>query len=244
MNTAMDLAQRITAALEFERRINLHRFPLRVLSSGDMLVLEGHAENVAAKRLALRIARDLAGSEVTVIDSLDVAPSLSRPDGDMLETFTQALIESPELKRFTIRRHHRDELQLVRLAPDERALGAIEFGISEGVVELTGSVPSLSHRRVVEALAWWLAGCCNVINGLRVDPPQCDGDDELADAVGLVLEIDPSLPQSQPVGVEAVFGVVTLRGALRSAGQRQRAEYDAWCVEGVKEVRNAIEVAT
>lgn len=242
MNTATDLARRIMAALEFERRINLHRFPLRVLSSGEMLVLDGHAENVAAKRLAICIARALAGAEVTVIDALDVTPAPSMADGDMLEAFTHALLESPELKPITLRRHHRNELQMVRLGTDEGALGAIEFAISEGVVELTGRVPSLSHRRVVEALAWWLPGCRNVINGLRVDPPQQDGDRELADAVGLVLEIDPSLPESQPIGVDVTFGVVTLRGALHNAAQRRRAEHDAWCVEGVREVRNAIEV--
>lgn len=104
------------------------------------------------------------------------------------------------------------------------------------------SVPSLSHRRVVEALAWWLGGCRNVINRLRVDPPERDGDDELADAVGLVLEIDPSLPDSQPIGVDATLGVVTLTGTLQEEVQRRRAEHDTWCVEGVREVRNTIEV--
>jgi osmotically-inducible protein OsmY len=111
------------------------------------------------------------------------------------------------------------------------------------VVELSGSVPSLSPRRLAEAIAWWISGCRNVVNALRAEPPQRDGNDEVADAVGLVLEIDPALPGAQPIGVAATFGVVTLRGTLHSAAQRQRAEHDAWCVDGVREVRNAIEVA-
>lgn len=243
MTIPPDLVQRVTAALEFERRINLHRFPLRVLPGADTLVLEGHVACVAAKRLAIRIAGELAGPGVSVIDALDVAPGVSRPDGDLLEAFTTALLDSPELRHLALRRHHRNELQVVRLAADAPAAGTIEFAVSEGVVELTGGVPSLSHRRLVEALAWWLAGCRNVINRLQVKPAQRDGDDELADAVALVLEVDPSLPDSQPIGVDATFGVVTLRGTLHHAAQRERAEHDAWCVDGVREVRNAIELA-
>lgn len=242
MNNLPDLSQRVTAALEFERRINLHRFPIRVRSSAGTLVLEGHVEDVAAKRIAARIASELAGGESLVVDALDVVPAVSRPDGDMLDAFTRTLLDSPELRPFTIRRRHRDELQTLRTAPEEGAPGEIEFGVTEGVIELAGSVPSLSHRRVVEALAWWLGGCRDVINQLRVDPPEKDGDGELADAVQLVLEIDPSLPESQPIGVEATLGVVTLSGALPDEAQRRRAEHDAWCVEGVREVRNTIEV--
>lgn len=242
MNDLPDLSRRVTAALEFERRINLHRFPIRVRPSDGTLVLEGHVEDVAAKRIAARIARELAGSENVVVDALDVVPVVSRPDGDMLNAFTQILIGLPELTPVTIRRHHRDELETLRTAAAEPSPGVIDFGVREGVIDLAGSVPSLSHRRVVEALAWWLGGCRNVINRLRVDPPERDGDDELADAVGLVLEIDPSLPDSQPIGVDATLGVVTLTGTLQEEVQRRRAEHDTWCVEGVREVRNTIEV--
>jgi osmotically-inducible protein OsmY len=244
MNNLPDLSQRVTAALEFERRINLHRFPIRVRPGAGTLVLEGHVEDVAAKRIAARIASELAGGESLVVDALDVVPAVTRPDGDMLDAFTRTLLDSPELRPFTIRRRHRDELQTLRTAPEEGAPCEIEFGVREGVIELAGSVPSLSHRRVVEALAWWLGGCRNVINRLRVDPPENDGDDELADAVKLVLEIDPSLPESQPIGVDATRGVVTLSGGVQEDAQRRRAEQDTWCVEGVREVRNTIEVSS
>lgn len=242
MNELPDLAKRVTAALEFEPRINLHRFPIGVKSSAGKLVLEGNVENVAAKRIAARIAGELAGGETVVADALEVVPAASIPDGDLLDAFTRTLLDLPELKPLTIRRRHRDELETLRAAPPEGAPGEIEFGVSHGVVELAGTVPSLSHRRVVEALAWWLGGCRNVINRLGVEPPERDGDDELADAVQLVLEIDPSLPESQPIGVDVVLGVVTLRGALPDDTRRQRAEHDAWCVDGVREVRNEIEV--
>lgn len=242
MNIPPDLPQRIVAAYEFERRINLHRFPIQVRATDDTIVVEGHVQDVPAKRLALRIARELAGEAAIVIDGLDLEPAVSRPDGALLDAFTQALLECKEFARFGLRRHHREEIQVLR-APEDPAPGVVEFAVRGGVVSLDGSVPSLSHRRLAEALAWWIGGCRNVINRLRVDPPERDGDDELADAVSLVLEIDPTLPDSQPLGVEATFGVVTLRGTLHDEAQRARAEHDAWCVDGVHEVRNAIEVA-
>lgn len=242
MNDQPDLSQRVTAALEFERRIDLHRFPIRVTSSPGSLVLEGQVENVAAKRIAARIAGGLAGEEGAVVDALEVEPGVSRTDGDMLEAFGRMLLDLAELRPFTIRRRYREALDVLRAVTPGDAPGEIEFSVKDGVVELAGSVPSLSHRRVVEVLAWWLGGCRNVVNRLRIDPPERDGDDEVAEAVGLVLEIDPSLPESQPIGVEATAGVVTLRGTLQGEAQRQRAEHDAWCVAGVREVRNAIEL--
>lgn len=242
MTELPDLAQRVTAALEFEPRINLHRFPIDVKPGAGRLVLQGNVENVASKRLAARIAGDLASDEHPVADALEVVPAAARADGDLLDAFTRALLELAELKPLTIRRRHRDQLETLRTAPASETPGEIEFGVSQGVVELAGTVPSLSHRRVVEVLAWWLGGCRNVVNQLRVEPPERDGDDELAEAVQLVLEIDPSLPKSQPLGVEVAMGVVTLRGALPDAARRQRAEHDAWCVDGVREVRNEIEL--
>lgn len=241
MNIPSDLPQRIVAACEFERRINLHRFPIQVRAADGSLIVEGHVQDVSAKRLALRIARELAGAAANVVDALDLVPAVPRPDGAMLDAFTQALLECREFSRFGLRRHRRGQLDVVR-APDTDGAGQLEFAVRDGVVGLDGTVPSLAHRRLAEALAWWIAGCRNVINRLRVDPPERDGDDELADAVALVLEIDPTLPDSQPLGVEATFGVVTLRGTLRGDAQRARAERDAWCVDGVHEVRNAIEV--
>jgi osmotically-inducible protein OsmY len=242
MNTSPELSQRVMAALEFDRRVNLHRFPIHMTSSAGTLVLQGRVENVAAKRIAVRIASELGGGESSVIDALDVEPADARSDGEMLDAFTHTLLALPELRRCTIRRRHGDELETLRTATTDGAPGEVEFSVRHGVIELAGSMPSLSHRRVVEALAWWVGGCRSVINRVRVEPPERDGDDELADAVQLVLEIDPWLPEALLFGVDATFGMVTLSGTVQDDVHRRRAEHDTWCVDGVREVRNAIQV--
>jgi osmotically-inducible protein OsmY len=183
MNDATELPQRIRAALEFERRVNLHRSALRVTSEAGMLVLAGEVPNVAAKRIAMRIARELAGHECEVVDALDVAPARRVADGDMLDTLTRSLLALGELRPCALRRRHRSELETPRVAASDTVCGQIEFAVSNGVVELSGSVASLSHRRVAEALAWWTPGCRNVIDRLRVEPPENDSDDELVDAI-------------------------------------------------------------
>ena len=242
MNKVSELAQRVTAALEFDRRVNLHRFPVRVTSEAGLLVLAGEVQDVAAKRISVRIARDLAGTESEVVDALDVVPSRLQGDGEMLDALTRSLLELSELKPCGLSRHHRGQIEIIRVPAQRSGSGQIELAIRNGVVDLAGSVASLSHRRVTEALAWWVPGCRNVIDRLVVEPPEDDNDGELADAVRLVLEIDPSLPGAEQLGIAVTMGVVTLSGAVRENGQRLRAETDTWCVDGVREVLNEIQV--
>lgn len=242
MQAATDVPQRVRAALESAGAVVSHRLPLTVAVAGRMLVLQGEVESIEAKRCAVRIANGFAGAEGLALDDrLHVERIAPRADGDMLDALGVALLASQEFRNVSLRRRHRSTLEVLRSCPDaEASLGDVEFGVHDGVVELTGAVPSLSHRRLAEVFAWWIGGCAYVANRLRVEPAERDGDDEVADAVALVLEIDPALPKSQPIGVAAEAGVVKLTGALGTEGQRARAAYDAWCVEGVRDVRNEI----
>lgn len=163
-------------------------------------------------------------------------------DGEILESLTRSLLAAPDLTNCTLRRRHRSELETLRTAGSDRACGEVEFSVGDGVIALDGAVISLSHQRIIEALAWWTPGCRSVVNRLRVEPPEEDTDGELADAVRLVLEMDPSLPEVDQIGIDAVMQVVTLSGAVREGAQKRRAEQDAWCVNGVNEVLNQLQV--
>lgn len=106
---------------------------------------------------------------------------------------------------------------------------------------LSGTIPSLSHKRLAGVLAWWVPGTRDVRNDLNVVPPEGDDDGELNDAVHIVLDKDP-LIDSSGVQVQVQDGVVALHGLVSKHGDRDMAERDAWYVEGVRDVRNELSV--
>ncbi|MEO5700195.1 MAG: BON domain-containing protein [Casimicrobiaceae bacterium] len=231
--------KQVRAALEIDPAINLHRYPVRVSVDANVLVLEGEVESVAAKKLALvhAIAVDGVGD---VVDRLRVIPAQRRGDGAVRDGYAALLAGQREYSNCGIRTRDAAGSKLVRAAPEERS-GDIEISVDDGVIRLTGSVISLSHKRVAGVLAWWTPGCCDVANALMLDPPERDNDEEVVEALSLVFEMDPDLDGEQ-IGVGAHNGVVTLEGFVSSDVQRRRAELDAWALFGVSRVVNHIDV--
>ncbi len=90
-------------------------------------------------------------------------------------------------------------------------------------------------------MAWWTPGSRDVINGLRVLPPETDNDDEIADALRLVLEKDPLVHAAQ-ISIRVSKGVVNLAGSVASEAEREMAEFDAWYLSGVQDVVNTMTV--
>ncbi|MBS1188865.1 MAG: hypothetical protein H6R10_657 [Rhodocyclaceae bacterium] len=240
--------KRAQAAIEVEPRVNIHSFPLHMELKESRLVLDGDVETVAAKRLAVRLAREVTGIQ-EVIDQVHVIPAKQRGDGEILESFTQLLQGQVDLRNCTMSRSSRGRIESLHQVPDDRSpeitfykSGEIVFSVDDGTIALDGYVISLSHKRILEVLAWWVPGCCNVINRLAVEPAEPDNDDEVSDAVRLVLEMDPLLSHADQINISTSQGIVALQGILGSEEERNMAEFDAWCVPGVTDVENRLEV--
>ena len=91
----------VRAAFERERRINLHKYPVRMDFSDGVLTLEGEAEHVAAKKLSLELAIAVPG--VTgIVDRLHVALSTHMGDGAILDAVRDALLREPGLQNCTL----------------------------------------------------------------------------------------------------------------------------------------------
>src|SRR5262249_14576163 len=118
---------------------------------------------------------------------------------------------------------------------------ALQQGRGEGVALLEGQAPSLSHKRLAGALAWWVPGSRDVLNCLEVVPPEDDNDDGITDAVKIVLDKAPFVDEVQ-VHVSTRHRVVTLDGAVWSEGEKDIAEFDAWFIFGVDKVINNLQV--
>jgi osmotically-inducible protein OsmY len=209
----------VRRGLHSDRRI-IPASGICVSLEGDSLVLEGEVETLAAKKLALECAAALAPDASGIVDRLHVAPAQVMGDGEICDHVRAGLCGEPALG----------------------GIGPIGVAVQDGVVTLDGEVPSLSHKRLAGALAWWVPGTRDVVNGLGVVPPEADNEGEVTDAVRLVLERDP-LVDAASIGVRTSSFIVHLAGVVRSDWERSAAEFDAWCVFGVNEVVNHLTVA-
>lgn len=230
---------RIRALLEQDTRIHLHRCPIALSFEGEDLVLAGEVEHIAAKKIALQLAATVAPT-ARIVDRLHLVPAELMGDREIRDHVVKVLLEEPALEHCMVQSQMPPKMDIQRKAVSEPA-GTLLVEVTDGVVTLNGEVPSLSHKRLAGVLAWWVPGCRDVINGLAEVPAEQDNDDELTDAVCLVLEKDPVVHATK-IHVTTKDWVVTLDGLVPSETMKQMAERDTWCVLGVKEVVNRIEV--
>lgn len=244
MKNGNPVLKTVWAALEREPHINLHRWPVRLdLTDDNALVVEGDVGSVAAKKRMLEIAGTTP--EVRgVVDRLRVAPSEHKGDGEILDGLMALLLDARELKNCSLRVMKKGQVITVREAGGEDASGDILAAVADGVVTLDGWAISLSHKRLAGVLAWWVPGCRDVVDGLEVTPPEQDNDDEVSDALSLVLEMDPMIPHPGQIRIHTDNYVVTLEGLVASQAEKDRAEQDAWCLFAVDKVINHLAVGS
>lgn len=239
MDISEAVLKQIRAAFEREPRINLHRHPIAMTFDNGVLTLDGEVEDIAAKKLAL----ELGGAEQGVrgvVDRLRIIPSEHRGDGDIRDAVCASLLQEPALLNTVVKVWQKGQMETLRHADGESA-GTIAISVEDGVITLDGEVLSLSHKRLAGVLAWWTPGCRDVVNGLEVVPPEEDNDDEVADALRLVLEKDP-LVHADQIRASIQNYVVTLEGLAGDEEERKMAELDAWYLFAVDKVINRIEV--
>lgn len=236
--TGNEILKEIRAAFEREPRVHAHRNHIRLGITHGALVIEGEVDDIAAKRLALQVAEEFAASSIE--DRLRLVSAEPVPDGVLRDAVVRAMVEEPTLKNCAISVRIKGKEETVRATQPESG-GAIHVFVEGGVVILGGQVLSLSHKRLAGVLAWWAPGCQDVANELAVIPPEEDNDDEITDAVRLVLDKDRRLAADQ-VRVTTKGRVVTLEGLVFRESERKQADSDAWYVQQVRNVINKIEI--
>jgi osmotically-inducible protein OsmY len=256
-----EVEKSIRAALEREPRINLHRDPVDIEFDGEVVTLTGEVSDIAAKRLALEHAAALP--EVSaVVDRLRVHAAERMGDGAIAAHIERSLLEDSAFGGFILSTRvgdvakHRSEGEPAPSSgnpsgekraeaggEDELLPGQpwIEIGVEDGVVTLDGDVPSLSHKRLAGVLAWWAPGSRDVVNGLGVVPDEEDTDEEILDALRIVLDKDPTVDATQ-IRASCKNAVLTLEGLVQDQSHRDLVEFDAWALFGVDQVVNRIEV--
>lgn len=234
-----DLISEVAAALERDTVINLHSHPLRLGFSDGVLTMEGDVEHIMAKKQALGVAASVAGVS-RIVDRLRLSPSEQMQDGEIRDRVCNALLSENMLSMCAIRALVKGELETIKES-DQGLADHIHVEVTDGIVVLNGAVFSLSSKRLAGALAWWVPGSKDVVNGIEILPYEEDNDDEVIDGVRLVLEKDPFVNASQ-IRVTCSQNIVILDGLVKNDIERRMAEADACYVFGVDHVVNLLEV--
>ena len=238
MVRAEEVVGTIQAALEREQRVNLHSHPIEVSYGDGIVTLSGEVDGIAAKKIALELAA-ASPSVSGIVDRLRVEPSEQMEDGAIRDHVCNALLSEPAFNSYSISALVKQDMEMVRSLETP---GRLEVEITDGVVILNGTVESISHKRMAGVIAWWVPGSRDVVNGLELSPPMEDNDDEVVDALRLILEKDPLVNASQ-ITLRSSDRVVTLDGAVATEGSRMAAEADAWYLFGVNGVVNRLIVS-
>lgn len=235
------ILKQVQAALQHDAGINAPSHPLTLDLQDGRLTLSGEVASIAAKKRALEAVRRVPGV-AEVVDRLRLAMPERLGDGAVRDAVCQLLLLDVDLRNCTIRAWVKGQLETLQDADGgEEPCGSITVGVEDGVVTLSGEMISLSHIRLAVAMAWWARGCRDVVNALTVNPPEADSDDEVTDALRLVLETDPRVHAGQ-IGIATKDYVVTLEGLVPSDEERRFAEQDAWCLPAVGGVVNHLRI--
>jgi osmotically-inducible protein OsmY len=232
--------RQVQAAIGRQAHLDMQTRPVIMDFTDGRLTLEGEVADIGVKKAALRAAAEVEGVK-DVVDRLRVDAGPSPGDGAIRDAVCRGLLEHIDFQNCALHALVKGQRETLRVAGGADPSGDIEVGVGDGIVTLRGQVISLSHKRLAGVLAWWVGGCRDVVNELKVVPAEEDSDDEIADALRLVLEVDPYVA-AHGIGIDSRDHTVTLDGTVASAGERERAERDAWCVFAVDRVVNRIEV--
>ncbi|HET9766227.1 MAG TPA: BON domain-containing protein [Thermoanaerobaculia bacterium] len=120
----------------------------------------------------------------------------------------------------------------------------LDVQVSEGVVHLAGTVDDAEERRLAEHEAMRVDGVRRVINDISVGDPTGG---EMADDGTITAKVKAKLAASaeiNPFNVDVATsqGVVSLVGRVKTEAQKAEAERIARETEGVRGVRNLLEV--
>jgi osmotically-inducible protein OsmY len=235
-----EIVRHVRGALESDARACFHRNPFEVKCEADgTVILEGEAENIAAKKVALELAASIPGC-IGILDRLRVKPSTPMGDGAIRDAVRDAVLEEQALDQCAVKLRDGSAVKLIRESAGSRG-DYLELAVADGIVTFNGQVESLSHKRLAGLLAWWVPGTRDVINGVDVEPPQEDTDDEITDVIKAVLEKD-RLIESSSIGVTTRNAIVTLEGSVPNQRQSQMAEADAWYIFGIDGVNNQLKI--
>ena len=192
---------------------------ITVLVQDGQVTLTGTVASWVEEQEALDAAQFTAGV-TSVVNQLEISPS---PLDDVTTR--------------SIREQVREQLQWDVRVDDSN----ISVSVSDGVVTLSGTVPSAAAESAALASAWAVTGVRDVIDRLEVAAAPVDEQTGLAQIVENSIRVDPDVAVEDLEVVED-NGVIELYGNVDEAWMAREAESTAENTIGVEAVENNLVV--
>jgi osmotically-inducible protein OsmY len=136
----------------------------------------------------------------------------------------------------------------LRKALDQANMSQVTVKVddNEHIVQLKGVVNSMADRSRAQEVAAAVVGTSGrVLNELTVDglndKTAGDLDGEISDNLDKMIDNDPTLKQ-RDIDFDVVNGMVTIKGSVRSADEKNRVSDITKTAPGVKDVANGLEI--
>ena len=201
------------------------------LKAGDPWRIEGEVGSIAAKRKAVRAARRvLPGIEIE--DGVLLDRSKRRSDAALAAVLRDALRTEPAFSGVPV-----VEAGSRPPALQEPWIGVV---VRDGIIYLGGRL-DLAGKSLAEGLAWETGACCDVRNLINHESKILDADEDIAEAVRVLIGEHPRLG-GQPIAVAVKNGEVTLQGGVSDPDQRAVATSLCWFVPMVRDVHDRLAV--
>lgn len=183
-----EIREALMHSIRLDPRVDLRELDMQVQTG--IVVLEGTVGNLQSKRAAVDTASNVAGV-TNVIDKLEISNEGSVPESTIRNRLKESFDRTATLKYDGIRVH-----------------------VENGIVKLSGTVPSQYQRRRAAAIAHSLAGVLEVNNQISIDNPLSDRSD-----FDIALDIERGMRWSPYLNItklECVVaeGVVTFSGTV------------------------------
>lgn len=200
---------------DLQRRIGT----VYVSVQGGVVTLTGTVPELSQKLNAENIARRTVGVR-QVIDQVQVVPTSKVSDAQVAAAVRDAY----------------------RANLSDSEARAITVSVNNGVVTLTGTLPSSYPKQLATTLASFVQGVTDIRNQIVVKPSVTRTDAQILADVKARFAQNPLVPAAR-ITVTVGTGVVTLTGTVTTLLQSDQAESSARFVPGVVDVRNNLFVS-